>query len=503
MYMRILVAAGAVMLLQACSKVQMTECHDPFSRETVQRLFTSAVSDEVKVFQAHPMLKSWGFQPATEGDYSLNMRDVVQEKSETGYRCSATLEVAVNKMLPEMSPKGWLNPSFATSVLPVFHMDGLNVEPFSTPHNGNHVDLERAIVFNEKISNKDQDLAKMLSYLTGLSASQLQEKSDTAILLFSATNAGFDPVFKEVVNAVQVAPEDGNIIKLSVSYTISRRKVDGVDQDYLELEDAEGVQQAAKSSYILTTLSQKLKNGQAVKEAIVAKYDSEEKVISLFSDWLTKQTFYSESIRCGNSYADTFPMTRFRTAYEQGSLKFIDQETFQFQDLTCRFNEKQMKFVNEEMLPGAKLLVDRGVIRVASSDNNQDPSPGVTSINPVKESDATPTTTADKGSEAKQSDKAPSTEVAAIQGPSFDCQKASTFVEKMICSDANLSKADRDLADVYRQAADLNPDKAGLRKMMNEWRRSERDRCADSQCVLAAYAKQQQLLSTQIASLKR
>lgn len=35
--------------------------------------------------------------------------------------------------------------------------------------------------------------------------------------------------------------------------------------------------------------------------------------------------------------------------------------------------------------------------------------------------------------------------------PSFDCKKASTKVEKMICSDAELAKSDKELNELYNK----------------------------------------------------
>ena len=40
---------------------------------------------------------------------------------------------------------------------------------------------------------------------------------------------------------------------------------------------------------------------------------------------------------------------------------------------------------------------------------------------------------------------------------SFDCAKASTKVEELVCADAALSAQDETLAAVYRQAASLTP----------------------------------------------
>ena len=44
--------------------------------------------------------------------------------------------------------------------------------------------------------------------------------------------------------------------------------------------------------------------------------------------------------------------------------------------------------------------------------------------------------------------------VAQTKGPSFDCAKAQSAVDKAICKDADLSKADRELVAAYTALLD-------------------------------------------------
>ena len=71
--------------------------------------------------------------------------------------------------------------------------------------------------------------------------------------------------------------------------------------------------------------------------------------------------------------------------------------------------------------------------------------------------------------------------------PSFDCEKASSGSERLICSSKELSVADVKLAQAYKLAANVSIDKDTLKKEQNAWRKNERDACADIQCMLAAY----------------
>lgn len=73
--------------------------------------------------------------------------------------------------------------------------------------------------------------------------------------------------------------------------------------------------------------------------------------------------------------------------------------------------------------------------------------------------------------------------------PSFDCAKAATAVEKMICSDALIGKLDGALASNYKTmiAADIGADAIeALKSTQKEWMAS-RNNCADNQCLINAY----------------
>jgi uncharacterized protein YecT (DUF1311 family) len=71
--------------------------------------------------------------------------------------------------------------------------------------------------------------------------------------------------------------------------------------------------------------------------------------------------------------------------------------------------------------------------------------------------------------------------------PSFDCTKASTSVENMICADPKLAAADRDTAAAYKAKLAASADKSGLRQQQAAWRRTVRDACTDTACLESAY----------------
>ncbi len=75
----------------------------------------------------------------------------------------------------------------------------------------------------------------------------------------------------------------------------------------------------------------------------------------------------------------------------------------------------------------------------------------------------------------------------AIEAASFDCAKAATRIEKLVCTDAKLSAQDETLAAVYRQAASLaSAGDAEPKQSQRAWLK-RRNACADADCVAAAY----------------
>jgi len=78
---------------------------------------------------------------------------------------------------------------------------------------------------------------------------------------------------------------------------------------------------------------------------------------------------------------------------------------------------------------------------------------------------------------------------ADVVGASFDCAKASTAIEKMICSDAELSDLDGRLAQGYRSALERAASPDAAKAAQRAWLTAERNRCADVACLKAAYRR--------------
>ena len=77
--------------------------------------------------------------------------------------------------------------------------------------------------------------------------------------------------------------------------------------------------------------------------------------------------------------------------------------------------------------------------------------------------------------------------IPSTRAASFDCAKASTFVEKAICTDKQLSSLDDQLAGLYKAARAANVNAATVEADQKVWL-SSRDQCIDAACLKKAYA---------------
>ena len=76
--------------------------------------------------------------------------------------------------------------------------------------------------------------------------------------------------------------------------------------------------------------------------------------------------------------------------------------------------------------------------------------------------------------------------VLTAQAASFDCGKANTKVEKLICGDAELSKLDDELGVSYKDALQDEKQADVIKQAQKQWMK-QRNGCADAACVKRAY----------------
>ena len=82
--------------------------------------------------------------------------------------------------------------------------------------------------------------------------------------------------------------------------------------------------------------------------------------------------------------------------------------------------------------------------------------------------------------------------------PSFDCAKARSTSEKMICADPELSRLDRDLGRLHARASSAAPDPAAFKRQSDaQWFQRERT-CRDRDCLLRWYAQRREQLTAYV-----
>ena len=94
---------------------------------------------------------------------------------------------------------------------------------------------------------------------------------------------------------------------------------------------------------------------------------------------------------------------------------------------------------------------------------------------------------ADK-SEGRSKDEEPIISAPQAQSvqPSFDCSKASTRVEKIVCSNPKLAALDREMASNYKEARDAAADKVELKNEHMAWLKTLKQ-CPDEACLAQSY----------------
>jgi|GEM_PF-5406898 len=75
---------------------------------------------------------------------------------------------------------------------------------------------------------------------------------------------------------------------------------------------------------------------------------------------------------------------------------------------------------------------------------------------------------------------------ASAQAASFDCKKAQSKVEHLICDNPEISKLDEELSVAYKAALQAKQQAVDIKQAQKQWMK-ERNDCADAACVKTAY----------------
>jgi uncharacterized protein YecT (DUF1311 family) len=94
-------------------------------------------------------------------------------------------------------------------------------------------------------------------------------------------------------------------------------------------------------------------------------------------------------------------------------------------------------------------------------------------------------TISDPASEKSEAPAAPAPKAQLVQ-PSFDCAKASTRAEKMVCGNSELATLDQELAMNYEKARDAAADKSELKNEQLAWLKTLKQ-CPDEACLAQSY----------------
>ncbi|MFH2043845.1 MAG: ankyrin repeat domain-containing protein [Pseudomonadota bacterium] len=87
----------------------------------------------------------------------------------------------------------------------------------------------------------------------------------------------------------------------------------------------------------------------------------------------------------------------------------------------------------------------------------------------------------------------------ALYGASFDCAKASTTIEKLICQDPTLSDLDSKMSEAYEQVLKNKNDAFQQKELQRGWLSDIRNRCTDLSCLKLAYTKRIEQLAIKSA----
>lgn len=93
----------------------------------------------------------------------------------------------------------------------------------------------------------------------------------------------------------------------------------------------------------------------------------------------------------------------------------------------------------------------------------------------------------------------PAPELVGAIGPSFDCSKARSSVEHMICNSLRLSAEDETLAETYKKALAASANRAALKTDQIRWIRTERNACSDIPSLIDVYEAREKQLEKMIA----
>jgi uncharacterized protein len=74
-----------------------------------------------------------------------------------------------------------------------------------------------------------------------------------------------------------------------------------------------------------------------------------------------------------------------------------------------------------------------------------------------------------------------------VHPASFDCAKAKTKIDKLVCGDPKLSDLDDKLSALYKKVLELSPVPEDSKEQQRDWVKGSRNTCKDAACLEKAY----------------
>jgi uncharacterized protein len=88
-----------------------------------------------------------------------------------------------------------------------------------------------------------------------------------------------------------------------------------------------------------------------------------------------------------------------------------------------------------------------------------------------------------------------------VHSASFDCAKAKTKIDKLVCGDPKLSELDEKLSGLYKKALELSPVSEDSKEQQRDWVKGSRNTCKDAACLEEAYTSRISELEKQLEKL--
>ena len=79
--------------------------------------------------------------------------------------------------------------------------------------------------------------------------------------------------------------------------------------------------------------------------------------------------------------------------------------------------------------------------------------------------------------------------VPYVHSATFDCAKAKTKVEKLICANPKFSQLDEKVSALYKKVLEQSPVPEDTKEQQREWVKGDRNTCKDAACLERAYTR--------------